>query len=163
MLAKIIKEFGLKTGVEVGAKAGENIRNVLLRCPDFCFSGVDHWHPKIKYQTWKPDIQRVNEKKFDAVCKEFPGRVRKFKYLSENALNFFEDNSLDLVFVDASHDFDAVYYDIENWIKKVKLGGFICGHDYGHPHIGEVKKAVDYYFDKKVIALFDDYVWAHRK
>ena len=163
ILAEIIKEFDLKTGAEVGAKTGLNIRNVLLRCPGFSFVGIDHWDPKRKYQNWTSMSQIVNEKKFDSVCKEFPGRTKKYKYMSDVAAGFFENESLDLVFIDASHDFDSVHYDILTWLPKIRPGGFICGHDYDHPKIGEVKRAVDYFFDDKVIALFDDYVWAYQK
>jgi hypothetical protein len=162
VLSKIVKEFDLKIGVEVGAKAGENIRNVLLRCPDFTFIGVDHWDPKIKYQTWSPKVQPVNEKKFDLVCKEFPERTKKMKYLSDVAADFFENESLDLVFIDASHDAENVYNDIEKWYPKVRSGGFICGHDFGHPKIGNVEAGVKRFFNDD-IALFEDYVWAVKK
>ena len=162
VLAEIINEFDLKTGVEVGAKAGQNIKNVLLKCPNFSFIGVDHWDNKIKYQTWSPALQTVNEKRFDGVCKEFPTRTKKFKYMSDKAVGFFEDKSLDLVFIDACHDFYEVYNDILIWLPKIKDGGFICGHDYDHPKIGNVKGAVDFHFDGQIIGLFEDYVWALR-
>jgi len=51
-----------------------------------------------------------------------------------------EDNSLDMVYIDAAHDYDSVIADLNAWYPKVKFGGFISGHDY-HDKF-EVKKAV---------------------
>jgi len=60
-----------------------------------------------------------------------------------------EDHSLDLVFIDADHHYEAVKADIEAWEPKIKPKGWIGGHDYsendpgviaavderyGHPH-----------------------------
>ncbi len=42
----------------------------------------------------------------------------------------FEDNSLDFVFIDASHEYQDVKDDINAWLPKVKPGGVLAGHDY---------------------------------
>jgi hypothetical protein len=43
----------------------------------------------------------------------------------------FDDNELDFVYIDASHDYDAVASDLRAWAPKVRPGGVIAGHDYG--------------------------------
>ena len=52
------------------------------------------------------------------------------------------DNSLDAVFIDADHSYNAVKNDLHFWWKKVKIGGWILGDDYCQVGMG-VKKAVD--------------------
>jgi len=39
-------------------------------------------------------------------------------------------NELDLVYIDANHDYDNVKRDIACWYPKVRKGGIMCGHDY---------------------------------
>jgi predicted O-methyltransferase YrrM len=55
---------------------------------------------------------------------------------SSDAASFYKDNSLDFVFIDASHEYEHVKKDIIKWKPKIKLGGIIAGHDFT-PYIGE--------------------------
>lgn len=48
---------------------------------------------------------------------------------STQAVTRFDDNSLDVVFLDADHRYKWIKEDIERWIPKVKPGGILCGHD----------------------------------
>ena len=64
---------------------------------------------------------------------------------SVEAASRFEDNTLDFVFIDASHEYEDVKNDINAWLPKVKNGGILAGHDYylGDDYFPGVKKAVD--------------------
>jgi len=62
----------------------------------------------------------------------------------------FEDSSIDLLFIDAAHDYESVKADIEAWLPKVR--GVIAGHDY--PAYPGVMKAVDERF-KEVIKDYE--------
>jgi len=60
---------------------------------------------------------------------------------AESAL-LFDNESCDVVFIDAAHDYDSVVKDIAAWKDKVKTNGIFSGHDYP---FDDVKKAVDEY------------------
>jgi GT2 family glycosyltransferase len=48
---------------------------------------------------------------------------------NKELINFFADNTFDLIFIDADHSYEGVTKDIQNWMPKTKR--FIGGHDYG--------------------------------
>lgn len=67
---------------------------------------------------------------------------------SDEAVKDVADGSLDFVFLDADHSYAGVAEDIRMWVRKVRSGGFICGHDYGmerwYPTWGVAKAADEY-------------------
>jgi SAM-dependent methyltransferase len=54
----------------------------------------------------------------------------------------FENESLDFIYIDASHEYHDVKDDINHWLPKLKRGGIIAGDDYGNPDFPGVHKAV---------------------
>jgi predicted O-methyltransferase YrrM len=62
------------------------------------------------------------------------------KAFSHEAAANFEDGSVDCLFIDAGHSYEAVKADIAAWLPKMKKGGIISGHDYNAWE--GVKKAV---------------------
>jgi hypothetical protein len=62
--------------------------------------------------------------------KPVEGRFTPVKLPSTEAANLYQDKSLDFVFLDAAHDYDSIKSDIIAWLPKVKIGGWIGGHDY---------------------------------
>jgi hypothetical protein len=71
------------------------------------------------------------------------------------ALASFDDETFDLVYVDADHSYAAVKSHLEAAAPKVKRGGFLGGHDYGAPYVGVVK-AVDEF------AAIHNFAWVAR-
>jgi len=88
---------------------------------------------------------QVAERAFDKIATTYPNIV-KVRKDSIAAAADFEDGSLDLVYIDACHTYAAVRTDIQAWLPKVKPGGVIGGHDYGHPAFPGVRQAVQEVF-----------------
>lgn len=58
------------------------------------------------------------------------GQLRVWPYPSLEASKGFEDESLDVVWIDADHEYEAVKADIEAWFPKLKPGGIMGGDDW---------------------------------
>lgn len=56
--------------------------------------------------------------------------VNARKLDSVTASKLYKDQSLDFIFIDADHTYEAVYQDLIHWVPKLKFGGHIAGHDY---------------------------------
>lgn len=69
-----------------------------------------------------------------------PSYILPIQRQSTEAAVLFADQSLNLVFIDGSHDYNSVKADIQAWARTVKPGGFLAGHDYDW---GEVYLAVN--------------------
>lgn len=75
---------------------------------------------------------------------------------SMDILKSFEDNSVDMVYIDGDHSYEGCKRDLEISFQKVKSGGWIMGHDYemnmrktrNYYDFG-VKKAVDEFCEKR--------------
>lgn len=57
-------------------------------------------------------------------------RLRVWPYPSIEAAKSFADDSLDVVWIDADHSYDAVKADIAAWWPKLKPGGVMGGDDW---------------------------------
>jgi predicted O-methyltransferase YrrM len=85
---------------------------------------------------------------YDITYRNLQPIIDKIKIIKNDSLEEskkYEDNFFDIVYIDASHDYESVTLDIKHWYPKVKKGGFICGDDYTDIWT-DVKKSVQDFF-----------------
>ena len=58
------------------------------------------------------------------------GRYRVHRLTSVEAARSFENGSLDFVYLDATHSYEAVREDLRAWYAKVRSGGLFGGHAF---------------------------------
>jgi hypothetical protein len=64
--------------------------------------------------------------------------IKPVRMKSLDAANLYENESLDVVFIDACHEYECVKEDINAWLPKVKKNGYLSGHDYSsHPSVAQ--------------------------
>lgn len=128
------------TVVEIGVFAGEATR-IFAASPKVAqVYAVDNWAFADFDVTLGCFRAAEVEAAFDRVLAERPDVIRKVKTDSLSAAAQFADGSVDLVYIDANHNYFAVRADMAAWRSKVKPGGILAGHDYDK--IG-VRRAVD--------------------
>ena len=132
LLDLILPQIYQGTGVEVGTFKGQFSKEILQRFEGTLFM-VDVWN-----ELGDEYIDASNHKNFEGgvygECmnniKGYEDRGIMIRATSKISSNFFEDNSLDFVYIDANHAYEYVKEDIELWYPKVKSGGYVMGHDY---------------------------------
>lgn len=137
---------GKVTGAEIGVHRGDMSVKLLSR-PDLYLLMVDNWKGKEEWpEGYRPvDMPKNKERAFWRT--EFAEDRRTI--IHEDSLEaalIVEPESLDFVFIDADHTYEAVSAEIRAWTPKVKRGGLIGGHDYGKQGFPGVKQAVDEVF-----------------
>lgn len=113
--------------VEVGSYAGEGAE-IFARYV-WHLTCVDLWPQSEVLEAWRNRT-------------DYLGNVNGVRMPSVDAARMFADGSLDVVYIDAAHDYESVKADILAWRPKLKPGGILAGHDYG-PHAPGVIQAVD--------------------
>ncbi|HLK36566.1 MAG TPA: class I SAM-dependent methyltransferase [Polyangiaceae bacterium] len=140
------KERRQQTFVEVGVAFGRSIACMARLALDAGFTrgggiriiGVD---PFLEIMGQDQPDKRWIGQKYENARAAFEGfmgvHAREERELIElmqcsslEAANSFPDHSLDLVWIDASHEYEHVSADIEAWLPKVRAGGTLGGDDY---------------------------------
>ena len=90
------------------------------------------------------------DKMHDKVKEKFKSNnnVTIDRNMSSEAIGNYQDNSLDFVYIDANHKYEFVKEDLEMWYPKVKVGGWIGGHDF-NLKIHVEKAVTEFFSDKK--------------
>lgn len=135
-------------GAEIGVFAGELSRR-LLQNPDLTLYMVDSWKQGDGGDDFHARLTQEQQDHYLGATRAataFAGtRARILVKDSVEAAQEVPDGSLDFVFIDANHTYEACKADVQAWLPKVKPTGFIAGHDYenpGYPTWG-VKRAVE--------------------
>lgn len=151
-LAALFFELGFTKGVEIGVDRGEYSEILCNANPNLTLTGIDPY----RADSYDPSLSRVSDSQ-NYLNEIYESTQKRLEHLpvtlirktSMEAVNEFEDNSLDFVYIDGHHDFVHVTNDIHHWLPKIKSGGILSGHDYAKFPTGKenhVKSVVDAYF-----------------
>lgn len=132
-IAKMMGAYGVKSGIEVGTQYGGSASMWCEEMPGLKLTCIDSY---------------VGVRKRAYVSASRLARLYKFDLLrmtSMEAVDRFEDSSVDFVHIDGDHRFDTCVQDIVRYVPKVKPGGLVIIHDYFPFKQNGVVKAVDAY------------------
>ena len=154
---KAIQENGFKVVAEVGIGYGFHAKSVLDN------TSIDKLY-LIDPSTFYPNDNFASDV---AVCGGFDKLIKNIKlnlkphdsrytWFRQPSLSItneqIPDESLDSVFLDGDHSYEAVSLDLSFWFKKVRKGGWMLGDDYAYCCPG-VTKAVDEFAKSNNLAL----------
>lgn len=154
-LAFLFDELNFNVGAEVGIEQGLYSEVLCKANPSLELYCIDPLEPYAGYR------EHVSKDKMNKFYDTAQARLKPFnctivrKY-SLDAVQNFDDNSLDFVYIDANHNFQNTTNDLIEWSKKVKVGGIIAGHDFVRNkkkdykcHVKDVVHGLTYAYDIK--------------
>lgn len=97
------------------------------------------------------------EKEFDKIVVKY-NNVEKIRARAEMVINIFRDRSIDIIYIDGEHTYEAVIRDIQMSLLKCKY--YIAGHDYWKK-FPDVIIAVNKLFGKPD-KVFPDSSWIYK-
>jgi predicted O-methyltransferase YrrM len=114
--------------VEIGSYKGKSLAfaaiEAINRGIDVRFHAVDSWQDGFAQKG--EDIRA----EFDRNTATISDLIRVWPMDSSKAAEFFEPESVDVVFVDGDHSYEACKRDILTWWPKLRHGGFMAGDDF---------------------------------
>ena len=127
---ELIKDHKPQKIVELGVHYGDSYFTLCQACEelelDTQLYGIDHW-------LGDEQAGFYGEEVFEEVScyndEFYPKNSTLLRMDFEEALQQFEDLSIDLLHIDGSHDYESVKKDFEKWFPKLKKGGTILVHD----------------------------------
>lgn len=139
-------------GAEIGVYRGEYSELLLQTWSGQRLYSIDPWvqFDREEYVDVCNLSERDQEKNVRSSAERlgvFGTRSAILRQTSEQAATQFAAGSLDFVYIDAQHHYEAVCRDLALWADKVRPGGIVGGHDYLDGDIDSgvygVKRAVD--------------------
>lgn len=134
--------------VEVGCWKGKSISylavEVINSGKDIKIDAVDTWRGTPDEEYHQKDVFVKTDKLYNLFLSNISPVsqvIKAIRMSSVEAAALYEDNSVDVVFIDAGHTYEDVKCDIISWKPKVKKGGYLAGHDFPEAH--GVVKAVE--------------------
>ena len=154
-----VKDRGLKTGLEIGVEFGGHCLGLFSDGAVEKMWGIDPYQAGVRHALG------LDQAEYEFVYGFVLGRLYRHEYahvrkFSREAVGDVP-GKLDFIFIDADHQYKGVREDLELWYPKIRDGGLIGGHDYGHKHHKGVKEAVDEFFGRLGVAptLSQDGIW----
>jgi hypothetical protein len=154
--ADIIKENNYRHVAEIGVRRGW-FSDWLLNNTQATVFSIDCWVDGTENIETEATLNETIERLYP-----HGRRSIIIKGFSEDVQDFFREDCLGLIYIDALHEYNAIRNDIRSWWPKLKRGGCMSGHDYSQHHWPGVYRAVNEFVNENKLQLFvtslgDDY------
>jgi predicted O-methyltransferase YrrM len=162
---ELIGRLRPKTIVELGTYSGSSLA-AFCQAVEACgldakCYGIDLWQGDIHMGRFEEDLfQEVSA----YMASNYPAIATLVRKDFNEAVNHFEDGSVDLLHIDGTHTFEAVSNDFNTWIPKMSDRGVVLFHDINVTVKNAGEKALQFgvrkFFDS-VKAKYPHFEFAH--
>ena len=81
---------------------------------------------------------------------------------SKDILDYYEDNTFDVIYIDGNHEPYGLMKDLQNARKLIKDGGYICGHDYNTVTWMSTVMTINTFFNRDPDKVYSDTSWVYK-
>jgi Methyltransferase domain len=118
---------------EVGVALGDYSKIILDNSNPVELYLIDSWENfDLGYPDGNMVTQEEHDRRYNYVVDRFKthSNVKIVRKRSQEGLLGFPNNFFDWVYIDADHSFEGCLKDLESAHLKIKIDGYICGHDF---------------------------------
>lgn len=167
----VIDQIKPKVIIEVGTWVGKSAQHmanlatiyepdVEIVCIDTFLGSEEHWTKRCYEMTMNYGRPNIYEQFLSNVIhSNLTKNITPFPIDSMNGFHVLRTYNVvaDLIYIDAGHDYNSVYYDLTVWPSLLRSGGILIGDDYRD----EVAEAVNDVFGKDNIKVHaeDKFTW----
>jgi hypothetical protein len=155
VFSDVIKQNNFKTCVEVGIGYGFHAKEILDNTSVEKLYLVDpmRYYPNDGFAT---DVLKYGgfEKLFKNIKLNLSVYEDRYTWYRKQSLSVTQeeipDESIDAIFIDADHSYEAVSKDLPFWWKKLRPGGWLLGDDYNTFFPGTIKAVNEFASNNKL-------------
>ena len=126
LVAAIRPKLRAELGVYNGRSGFTFLQSMVDHDIDGVAYGIDCWEGDEHTDAYDDSIYNDVS---DHAREHYRGNTYLLRMFFNEALQHFNDDSLDLLHIDGLHTYEAIREDFTNWYPKVKPGGIILFHD----------------------------------
>ena len=155
-----------QTYVELGSYKGRSTAVLAAHARETgaTFFAVDRWQQTVGVCPGLPqfgggDIEYLSDFCRNLAALDLLRHVQPLCLMTTEAARLCADDSVDMIFHDAGHEYGAVEADLRAWLPKLRVGGIWALHDYGWaggravdacPQLGTVRLEGALYIGRKI-------------
>lgn len=158
LFAPVIERAKCWSGVELGVAYAGHAEALLENTSIQKLYGVD---PYLHFPGYD-DPMNIPQNEFDVLFQfvtqrmsQYGNRYTHMRMTSAEASTQI-GHKIDFIYIDADHSYQGVQNDLQKWFHKIRIGGIVGGHDYGHVNFPGVKQAIDEFFSRFNWAIHEE-------
>ncbi|MDE3046242.1 MAG: class I SAM-dependent methyltransferase [Verrucomicrobiota bacterium] len=145
-IERLFAQNKIEIAIEVGCWLGTSTRHIASLLPSGGkLFAVDHWLGSSEHQPggveYQPAIHYLYHQFLSNVIHAgLTDKIIPVKMNSLDAKDLLSMVDPDFIYIDASHETEAVLDDLRAWYPLIQGDGIFCGDDWGHPPVATAVK-----------------------
>ena len=160
-IEKLFENNSLKNVLEVGCWVGLSTRHIASLIPEGGqVTAIDTWNGSAEHLKNRPELESILPVLYEqflsnCIHSKQTHIIKPIRTTSLEASKLLAGSEFDLIYLDASHDFESVYQDLTVWFPFVSnKKGIFCGDDWNWGKDFPVRRAVQHFASENQLTIY---------